>query len=306
MVDYRRLIYPRPPSPILWRGCNTSGRSLPHAPPTGCLTIIKNSIPRPMLVIPFMTKNGINEPFPKTHRLLGYCLRTHLGGPFYMWLALVWNTPTGIGSGQSKTCGRTSAIAFRRQPINARRPIVANNSLTSVPPTKARRPSIVNGFSTRRLHVFSAFSTRRLLIALWPNVLLLLDRWRQPELSSCGFATANSTSGSPARLHGNSNARPLSHVCNTSRTAAHARRSRRSSNDRQLQRKQWLWPTRPTNNVATRWPHGLRSPRQSRRPLLHVCNTNWTAACAPHSLRNSDDRRHPREQRHWQSWRRVL
>ena len=79
-MDYRRLICPRPPSPILRHGCNTSGRSLPHAPPTGCSPFIKNSIPRPMSVVPFVTENSFNEPFAKTNRLLGYCLRTHPGG----------------------------------------------------------------------------------------------------------------------------------------------------------------------------------------------------------------------------------
>jgi hypothetical protein len=156
-VDYRRLIRPRPPSPILRRGCNTSGRSLPHAPPTGCSTIIKNSIPRPMLVVPFVTKNGFNEPFAKTHRLLGYYLRTHPGGPFYIGLAPAQNKPTRIGSGQSMTCGTTSAITSKRQP--------ANTISTRKPLVNARRLSVVNGFSTRRLHVVSAFSTRRLLVA---------------------------------------------------------------------------------------------------------------------------------------------
>ncbi len=138
-MDYHRLICPRPPSPILRRGCNTSGRSLPQAPPTGFLTIIKNLIPRPMLVVPFVTKNGFNEPFVKMHRLLGYYLRTHPGGPFYMGLAPARNTPSGIGSGQSTTCGRTSAITSRQQPTNA--------------------------FLTRRLHVISAFLMRKLLVA---------------------------------------------------------------------------------------------------------------------------------------------
>ncbi len=174
-MDYRRLICPRPPSPIFRHGCNTSGRSLPHAPPTGCLRFIKNSIPRPMLVVPFVTKNGFNEPLVKTNRLLGYCLRTHTGGPSFLGFAPAQNAPTWIGSGRSTPCGKMSAITSRRQPTNAistrkplvngRRPIVTNNSLMSVPPTNARRPSIVNGFSTRRLHV-----------ALWPNALLLHDR----------------------------------------------------------------------------------------------------------------------------------
>ncbi len=37
-----------------------------------------------MLVVPFVTKNGINEPFAKTNRLLGYCLQTHPGGPILL------------------------------------------------------------------------------------------------------------------------------------------------------------------------------------------------------------------------------
>jgi hypothetical protein len=37
-----------------------------------------------MLVVPFVTKDGINEPFAKTKRLLGYCLWTHLGGPILL------------------------------------------------------------------------------------------------------------------------------------------------------------------------------------------------------------------------------
>jgi hypothetical protein len=247
--------------------------------------IIKNSIPRPMLVVPFVTKNGINKLFAKTHRLLGDCLRTHPGGPFYMGLAPTQNMPTGIGSGQLTTCGKTSAIASRQQPtntistkkplINARRPIVANNSSTSVPPTNARRPSVVNGFLARRLHVVSAFSTRRLLVALWPNALLLHDRWQQPKLSSCGFAPVASTSGLPARLRCDSNARPLSHVCNTSRTAACARRSQRSSNDRQLQREQWLWPTRLTSCTGrTRWPQSNATKSQPNA-LWRRRRTHW-------------------------------
>ncbi len=156
-----------------------------------------------MLVVPFVTKNGINEPFEKTNRLLGYCLRTHPGGPSFLGLAPAQNVPTRIGSGRSMPCGRTSATASRRRPANtiltskllannrrqliannsstsvlptnARRPIIANNSLTSVPPTNARRPSVVNGYSTRRLHFVSALSMRRLLVASWLNALLLHD-----------------------------------------------------------------------------------------------------------------------------------
>jgi hypothetical protein len=187
------------------------------------------------------------------------------GGPFYMGLAPARNMPTGIGSGRSTNCGRTSAIAYRRRPtnailtrkplVNARRPINANNSSTSVLPTNARRPPVVNGFSTRRLRIISAFLMSLLLVASWPNALLLHDRWRQPEPSSSGFAAAAYTSGSPDRLCGNSNVRPLLHVCDTSRTAARARRSRRSSVNRQLQCERRLWPARLTSGAGrTHWP----------------------------------------------------
>jgi hypothetical protein len=112
-----------------------------------------------------------------------------------------------------------------------------NAYFTSVPPMNARRPPVVNGFSTRRLHVVNAFSTKRPLIALWPNALLLHDRWRPPKPSSYGFAAAASTSGLPARLCGNNNARLLLHVCNMSRTAACVQLLQRSSIDRQAQAK---------------------------------------------------------------------
>jgi hypothetical protein len=170
-------------------------------------------------------------------------------------LAPTRNASTRIGSGWSTNCRSTSATASRRQPantiltrkplVNARRQIVANGSLTSVPPTNARRPPVVNGFLTRRLHIVNAFSTKRPLVALWPDALLFHDGWRPPEPSSYGFATAASTSGLPTRLCGNNNARLLLHVCKMSRTAACARRSWRSSIDRQPQRKQRLWQTRP-------------------------------------------------------------
>jgi hypothetical protein len=158
----------------------------PHAP-SWVIADYQNSIPRPMLVVPFATRNGSNKHFAKTNRPPACCLQNRPGGPFYMGLAPVRNTHTGIGSGQLTNCGRTSTIASRRQPanaistrkplVNARRPFVANDSLMSVPPTNARRPSAVNGYSTRRLHVVSAFLTKRLLIALWPNALLLHNRW---------------------------------------------------------------------------------------------------------------------------------
>jgi hypothetical protein len=83
-VDHPRLICPHPPSPILPGGFNTSGRSLPHAPPTGCLAIIKNSIPRPMLVAPFSTRNGSNKHFVNTNRPPACCLQNHPGGPILL------------------------------------------------------------------------------------------------------------------------------------------------------------------------------------------------------------------------------
>ncbi len=80
-MDHRWLIFHCPSSPIPPGGCNTSGRSLPHASSTGCLTIIKNSIPRPMLVVPFVTRNGSNKQFAKTNRppacYLQNCLGSH-------------------------------------------------------------------------------------------------------------------------------------------------------------------------------------------------------------------------------------
>ena len=193
-----------------------------------------------------------------------------------MGLALAQNEPTRIGSGRSMNCGRTSAIASRRRPantiltrkplVNARRPIVVNNSLSSVPPTNARRLPVVNGFSMRRLHVINAFLTKRPLVALWPNALLLHNGWRLPEPSSYGFAAAASTSGLPARPRGDNNARLHLHVCNISRTAACARRSQRSSVDRQPQHEQRLWQTRPPSNVASRRLHGRK--RWPMRPLF--------------------------------------
>jgi hypothetical protein len=133
-------------------------------PPTGCLTVINTTIPRPTFA-PFTTKNGSNEHFAKTNRPLSCCLQNCLESPFYMGLAPAQNATTRIGSGQLTPCGRTSAIATRRQPTNAimtskllaknRRPLTANTSLMSVPPTNARR------LPARRLHAVSAFLTRR-------------------------------------------------------------------------------------------------------------------------------------------------
>jgi hypothetical protein len=211
-----------------------------------------------MLVVPFATRNGSNEQFAKTNRPLACCLQNCPGGSFYMGLAPAQNMPTRLGSGQSMTCGRTSAIAARRLP-------------------------------TRRLHIVSAFSRRRLLVALWPNALLLHERWGQPAPSSCGFAATASTSGSPARLCGDSNARPLLHICDTSRTAACARHSRRSSIDRQLQRKRSLWPTRltsgagrthwPRSNAAKSRPNALRRRQRERWPWSNAAES-WPNRCS--------------------------
>ncbi len=149
MVDYCRLICPRPSSPILWRGCNTNGCSLPHVPPTGYLTIFKNSIPRPMLVVPFAMRNGSNKHFVKTNKLLACCLQNCLGGPSFSGLAPARNVPTRIGSGRSTNCGSTSATASRRQPDNTilmskllakkRRLLTTNASSMSMLQTNASR-----------------------------------------------------------------------------------------------------------------------------------------------------------------------
>jgi hypothetical protein len=223
-----------------------------------------------------------------------------------MGLAPARNMPTRIGSGRSTNCGRMSAIAYRWRPtnviltwkplVNARRPIIANNSLMSKLPTNARRPPVVNGFSMRRLRVISAFSTSLLLIASWSNALLLHDRWQQPKPSSSGFAAAAYMSGLPARLCGDSNARPLPHVCNTSRTAACVWRSRRSSIDRQLQCKQRLWRTRLTNGAGrTHWP---QSNATESRPnaLRRQQSRHWPRRDAAKSRLNV--LRQPRR-KHW-------
>jgi hypothetical protein len=127
---------------------------------TGCLTIIKNSIPRLVLVAPFATRNGSNEHFAKTNRLPACCLYNFPGGPFFSGLVPPWNVPTRIRSGRSTNCGSTSATASRRRPANAlltsklltnnRRPLIANAFSKSVPPTNARR------LPTRRLHIVNA------------------------------------------------------------------------------------------------------------------------------------------------------
>jgi hypothetical protein len=212
-----------------------------------------------MLVIPFMTRNGSNKHFAKTNRPPVCCLKNFRRGPFFFELAPTRNAPTRIGSGRSTKCGSMSATASRWQPANA--------FLISILPTNARRPPVINGFSMRRLHVINAFLTKRLLVVLWPNALLLHNGWRPPEPSSYGFATAASTSGSPTRLCGDNNARPLLHVCDMSRTAAHAWCSQRSSIDRQLQCEQRLWQTRPPQGSHTRESIGQRG-QQAMTPRV--------------------------------------
>jgi hypothetical protein len=207
-----------------------------------------------MLVVPFATRNGSNEHFLKTNRPPACCLQNCLGGPFFLRLAPAWNVPTRIGSGRSTNCGSTSATASRRQPANA--------YLTSVPPTNARRLPArrllapLNAFLTnklpsnpRRLCVANASSTRRPLVA---NALPTHDRRRQPESSSCGFAVDASTPGLLARLCGDSNVRPLSPACDTSRNAAHARQWQTNDNDRRRPRRRKRWPMRPMSDVARR------------------------------------------------------
>jgi hypothetical protein len=80
-VDHRQLICPRPPSPILLRGCNINGHSLLRALPTG-------------FVMPQTI--GSVAPCAKTNRLPGCCHQNHMGGPFFMGLASLWNAPTRI------------------------------------------------------------------------------------------------------------------------------------------------------------------------------------------------------------------
>ncbi len=81
MVDYRRLICPRPPSPIPWRGCITNGRSLPHVPLTGCSTTTNTTTPRPALVAPFAMRNGINEEFREDQQAAALPPTALWGGP---------------------------------------------------------------------------------------------------------------------------------------------------------------------------------------------------------------------------------
>jgi hypothetical protein len=126
------------------------------------------------------------------------------------------------------------------------------------------------------------------------NALLFPGKLQLPKPSSYGIAATASTSGSPARLCGNSNARPLLHVCNTSRTAACTWRSWRSSVDRQLQRKQRLWLTRlrsgagrmrwQQSNITKSWPNMLQHQQSQRQPQSIVAES-W-----------------PNVLRHWWSW----
>jgi hypothetical protein len=275
-------------------GCNTNRCSLLHALPTGLS--IGSTTPQTI---------GLVVPYTKTNRPRGYSRLLHWEGGFLPEAVLARRPPTSTGNKLWTNCGRTSAITSRwwptnailtRKPlVNARRPIVANNSLTSVPLTNARRLPKINGFSMKRLHVVNAFLMKRPLIALWPNTLLLHDGWWPPKPSSYGFAATASTSGSPARLCSYNNARPLSHVCNMSRTAARARHSRRSSIDRQLQRKQRLWQMRPPSNVAMRWPHGRK------HWLTRLTSDN--AKSRPNALRRWRSQYPPRNNVAHRSWR---
>ncbi len=187
-------------------GCNTNGCSLLCVLPTGLL--IGSATPQTI---------GPVMPCTKTNSPWGYSRLLHWEDRFLPGAALARRPTTSTGNELWTKCGRTSAITSRRQPtnailtrkllVNARRPIVPNNSLASMPPTNARRPPVVNGFSTRRLHVVNPFSMKRPLVALWPNALLTHNGWWPPEPSSYGFAATASTSGLPARLCGNNNAR---------------------------------------------------------------------------------------------------
>ncbi len=118
----------------------------------------------------------------------------------------------------------------------------------------------------------------------WPNLLPNANR-RPLEPSTFGSAAAASMSGSTARLHDASNMKPLSHACTTGRTAAGMRQSPKSavatrrppnalprwwkwcslrSAVATRRRRGQGWLRRQTNDVATRGPQGLRSPRHLR------------------------------------------
>ena len=161
---HRRLLCP-PTSPILHGGCNLNGRSLPHAPLSGCSTTTNTTTHRPTLVGRFATKNaGINEPFAKTNRLPDCCCRGHPEGPFFMGLVLTRTTPTWIGRQPLMICGRTStrhsSLSRPLAPARKRLP-TANGSTTSTlfvhssrrrPPStsssRARRPQMSGGGCT--------------------------------------------------------------------------------------------------------------------------------------------------------------
>jgi len=151
-VDHRRLLCPRPTSPILPGGCNLNGRSLPHVPPSGCSTTTNATTPRPTLVDRFATKNDINEPSVKTNRQPDCCHRGHLEGPFFMGLALEWNATTGIKRRLSTICGRTST----------------RHSLSSRPlaPTRKRVPAAIGSSTSMPLVHASRRPTRRPLAQL--------------------------------------------------------------------------------------------------------------------------------------------
>jgi hypothetical protein len=99
---------------------------------------------------------------------------------------------------------------------------------------------------------------------------------------SFGFATTASTCGSPDRIHGDSNVRPFSPTCNTSKNDACMRRLLTSSNKRrQLQdQRHWLswrrmlqlWQRNysPTSNVPLRWLNALWRRQQRCLPRNNV------------------------------------
>jgi hypothetical protein len=65
-----------------------------------------------------------------------------------------------------------------------------------------------------------------------PNAASRNKNGRPTEPSSCGFAAATSTSGSPARLRGACNMRPTSHACGTRTNAVRVLHSPRTNVDR--------------------------------------------------------------------------
>jgi len=218
-VDHRRLLC-HPTAPILHGDCNLNGRSLPHAPLSGCSTTTNATTPRQTLVDRFGMKNGINEPFTKTNRLPDCCRRGHVEGPFFMVLALARTTPTGFGRGPSMYCGRTSTRRYSRStPLahTTRRLPAANSSSSSKPhvPASRRLLPFANAFASSA----SALPRDNGRLNLLPN-----KNRRPPEPSSYGSAAAASLSGLITGLCDGSNAKPLLHTCATSRTAAGMRR----------------------------------------------------------------------------------